>query len=173
MYFLTIYICRDYGILYGQQPEFSVRAVRSVGRSAGARLHRVVFLELGADRHVLPVQAIGQGVRRRPGASRDRCRAREMFPHAQGQDKLTGSTFRRWWEGTRGIAAGIFFFFLQNIVRYKKLNVIIIILLYTNSPLIITIASNIMIFYFLFFFFGLKNHNRHYSNVISIIIRVV
>jgi len=88
-----------------------VRPVRFAGRSVGARLHCAVLLELGADRHVLPVQATGQGVRRRTCASRDRCRAGEMFPHAQGQIKLTGVDVGRLttgeWGGT-AIAACIF-----------------------------------------------------------------
>lgn len=66
-----------------------MRPVRSAGRSARARFHRAVFLELGADRHVLSVQAAGQRMRRRPCAPRDHRRAGQMFPNAQGQNKLT------------------------------------------------------------------------------------
>lgn len=85
-------VFRDNRILHRQQSEFRVRAVRSAGRATGARLHRAVLLELGADGHVLPVQAAGQGLRRRARAPRDHRRAGQMFPDAQGQDKLNRPT---------------------------------------------------------------------------------
>jgi hypothetical protein len=112
-------IFRDHGILHGQQPEFSVCEVRLAGRSASARLHRAVFPKFGADRHVLPVQATGQGLRRRCGSSRDRCRAGEMFPHAQGQNKLTGVGISRLnrWAGGYGNSNLFFFFF---ITKYRQ-----------------------------------------------------
>lgn len=93
-HFFVCFRDRDLRILRGQQPELGVRAVRSAGRSAGARLYRAMFLELGADGHVLPVQATDQGMRRRlAGASRDYRRARQMFPDAQRQNKLTSWLF--------------------------------------------------------------------------------
>lgn len=82
---------RNHGILHGQQPELGVRAVRAVGRSAGARLHRAVLPQSGADGHVLPVQAAAEGLRRRTGAPRHRRRAGQMFPDAQGPNKLRPS----------------------------------------------------------------------------------
>lgn len=130
-YHCTIF--RNHRILHGQQPEFSVREVWLAGRSAGARLYRSVFSELGAHRHVLPVQATGQGVRRWSCSSRDRGRAGEMFPHAQGQNKLMGVDASRLnhRSGGYGNSNLYFFFFFKNIVRYKTLNIIILYRVYT------------------------------------------
>lgn len=68
-----------------------MRAVWSAGRTSRPCFDRVVLLELGAHRHVLPVQATSQRMRRRPSTPRDHRSAGQMFPDAQGQNQLTGA----------------------------------------------------------------------------------